>query len=96
MWRSAYVRRELSRKERYRDASDKSFRGVRKSVGCCCVQADDVGWRVVGGGRRRVAKIRRQEERRIKKEEGRKTERQMYSGMFFECLGRRSTIARAQ
>lgn len=43
-----------------------------------------------------MAKIRRQEERRMKKEEGRKTERQMYSGMFFECLSRRSTIARAQ
>lgn len=25
MWRSAYVRRELCRKERYRDASDKRF-----------------------------------------------------------------------
>lgn len=37
-----------------------------------------------------MAKIRRKEERRIKKEEGRKAGRQMYSGMFFECLGRRS------
>lgn len=41
--------------------------------------AGDGGWQKLEG---------RKKER--KKEEGRKTERQMYSGMFFECLGRRS------